>query len=647
MNENMRIIQSEEKDRCMTEMSAEKPSKRLSRKDKKPDYSFKAYPHLLEIKPKEKYIFHSDYFQVDNGYGCILSFFHTEGANDNFGPFWGIGKIPAGLEDGVTTICFEQVRRMSEGWLHDHQSRTEGIAEMNENEQDRGGSNTSRGKAHRNSDDLAVIASELQDGAAYLHVHYRLLVKAPSLDMLDRAIAHIDRIYIERFGTLSAAPYHGEQRSELSHLFSKNEKKKGKGFYFTSTEFAGSYGLVTHGLEDPTGEYVGYMVGDVNNSAVLFDVNKYSDHIVVVNENFNEKLGRVRVSDMWGSKISQSCLLNNGRVVHIVLDGANLNRLGPKMKNLTSKIDMNHGDVNMFEMFGDEKDELTIFPMQMKKLTLMAEQLCTTSDADRALIHGSLEDIATKFYIDNRMWYDNAVSNREKLRIVGIPHDQVPKLEMFVSYLDTRYKAIVTQSNRDDELLHAVNVLRITFKSLLANNGDLFNTTTKATIDRVRDGRRVIYDFSHLIQRGTGIAMAQLVNIIGFAVGSLGKGDTVIIHGAELIDDSIKVFITSQFDMLYEKGGRVAFLYNNMDKMLADKAFNQFDKADYTIFGNMTETAISDYQKLLGQDIPADLARLIANKSDTVCYIRRDFDNVVFKLDLALGIKKKRRGVGI
>lgn len=616
-------------------------SKQLKDKNKK-DESLSAYPHLLEIKPKEMYIFHGDYFQVDDYYGCVLSFFHTEGSSDNFGPFWGISRIPGGLADGVTTVGFEQVRRMTEGWLSEHQSTSEGIAQMNENEQNRGGSNTSKGKARRTSDDLEVIARELQDGAAYLHVHYRLLVKAPTLEKLDDAISKIDRMYIDRFATLKAAPYVGEQRSELSNLLAKNSKKKGTGFYFTSTELAGSYNLVTHGLEDPTGEYIGYMVGDVNNSAVLFDVNRYKGRVVVVNENFNEKLGRVHISDMWGSKLSQACMLNNGRVVHIILDGANLDKLGPKFKRLTSKIDMSHGDVNMFEMFGKHEDELMIFPMQMQKLTLMAEQLCETSDSDRALIRGSLEDVATKFYIDNRMWYDNAVQNRDKLRIVGIPHEQVPKLEMFVSYLETRYKALVAQAHRDEELLHAVNVLRMTFKSLLSNNGDLFNTTTKPSIDSARNGRRVIYDFSKLIQRGSNIAMAQLVNVIGFAVGNLGRGDTVIIHGAEFISDSVKPFMNAQFDRLFEKGGRVAYLYNNTDKMLADKSFNQFDKADYTIFGNMTETSIAEYQTLLGQDIPADLARLITTKGESVCYIRRGFDNVVFKLDLALGIKTVR-----
>ena len=52
---------------------------------------------------------------------------------------------------------------------------------------------------------------------------------------------------------------------------------------------------------------------------------------------------------------------------------------------------------------------------------------------------------------------------------------------------------------------------------------------------------------------------------------------------------------------------------------------------------------MATYQNLLGQEIPPDLSRLITSKSDSVCYIRRGFDNVVFKQDLALGITPKKK----
>jgi hypothetical protein len=141
--------------------------------------------------------------------------------------------------------------------------------------------------------------------------------------------------------------------------------------------------------------------------------------------------------------------------------------------------------------------------------------------------------------------------------------------------------------------------------------------------------------------RGRGVAMAQLVNIIGFAVGNLGLGDLVVVHGAEYIDKSIREYVDTMFERLFSSGGRVAYLYNNIEKMLIDQSFNRFDKADYTIFGNLTDNTVKDYQKRLGQDIPPDLARLVTDKNSAVCYIRRGVTNVVFQQDLHLDVKKK------
>lgn len=609
------------------------------------DVTWKSRPHLADVKPKEGYVFHSDYYVIDKKTYCaILDFFHTEGSTDNFGPFWGVNRIPSGLDQDIKVYVFEQVRRMSEGWISQHETSSEGIANMNANETDTAGTNKTRGIASKRVQDIEIISQELQDGAAYLHVHWRFMIQAPSLEKLDEAVDKIQRLYTDRFATLNIAPYQGCQREELEKLFAINDRKKGKGFYFTSKEFAGDYSLVTHGLEDKGGEYVGYMVGDVNNSAVLFDVDGYKHHIVIANDNYNEKLGRVHIADMWGSKISQAAMLNNHKVVHIILDNCNLDNpdrpgvLGPRFDTITYRIDMNHGDVNMFEMFGNVEDELSIFSQQMTKLILMAEQAYETTESDRSVIRGSLEKIATQFYIDNKMWYENAKAQRKRLRVVGIPHDEVPKLEMFVSYLDMEYKALVNATAKDPEKVHALSVLATTFQNLLSNNGDLFNTTTTNAIDGAVTGRRAIYDFSQLMLRGKGVAMAQLVNVIAFAAGNLGFGDVLIIHGAENVDPGIRKYMQVQFDKLYDKGGRIAFLYNKTDKMIADKAFNEFDKANYTVFGNMTESVVNDYQKAMSQEIPVDLAHLITNKSDTVCYIRRGYDNVVFKQDLLLGL---------
>ncbi|BAS18255.1 conserved hypothetical protein [Arthrobacter sp. Hiyo8] len=400
---------------------------------------------------------------------------------------------------------------------------------------------------------------------------------------------------------------------------------------------------MTNGLNDYAGEYVGFMIGDVNNSAVLMDTNGYSHHVVIADNAVSDYLGRERVANMWGSKLSQSCLLANGSVVHLVLDGANLDKLGPKFDGLTARVDLNSGDVNMFEMFGDEEDELSIFSSQMKKLTLMFEQLYEARDAGmNSIIRDNLETIAEQFYVDQRMWVRNAKENRSRLRVVGIPHDQVPRLQMFMSYLDTALKERENSSKNNQSTLDALTVLTGVARNLLNTNGDLFNNFTAEAVDGVRDAKRVVYDFSRLMRRGKGVAMAQLVNIVGFAIGKLQHGDTVIIHGAEHIDERVKEYIQGQFEHLFHRGGRVVFSYNDVDKMLADAALNKFDAADFTIFGTMRDKTVEDYQKLLHQEIPKDLTKLITRKGENFSYLRRGHSNVVFHLDLALGINPNR-----
>lgn len=624
------------------ETRAEKKARKKAEKESKSwALKFSDYPHLMDMKPKEKIIFHSDYFLVDERYCTIMSFFHAEGATDNFGAFWGINKIPTGLDSDIEIVLLEQNRKMTEDWLSSHQNNAEGVTEMNANEQARAGSQTAKGKATQRADDIKMIAAELQNGAAYLEVQSRIFMSAPSLEKLDDAVNKIERQYIDRFATIHAAAYYGSQRKELSTLLAKNKMKMGKPWYFTSTEYAGSYSLVTHGLEDDTGEYVGHMVGDVNNAAVLFDVNNYKHHVVISDESYSNLHFRQKATSLWGSKLSQACMLHNHRCVHLILDDTDLDKLGPKFERLTFKLDLNKGDINMFEIFGNRSDQLSLFPAQMQKLILMAEQAYEATDIDRAIIRGSLEDIATKFYVDSRMWHANAKANQSRLRVVGIPHEEVPKLEMFVSYLDMEYKAAINSSAKDSERVHALNVLSMTFKNLLSSNGDLFNSTTNPAVDGAKTGRRVVYDFSRLQRRGKGVAMAQLVNIMGFAVNTLGFGDTVFIHGADKIDNGVKDYINQQFGRLYDAGGRVVYLYNSVDAMLDDKSFCAYDKCDYMILGTMPDASLRRYQTEIGQTIPADLAKLITNKAMEATYIRRGFDNVVFRRELSLGLGKR------
>ena len=632
--------------------SSERALKGMSRKERRAFFSranngqVRDYPHLLAVKPRQGYVFHSDYFEIDGEVGCILSYFHDESARDELPPFWGVNLIPY-LPQNVTAILLEQVSRVTESWLTNKIKESERLDRLDSQEQSENGTKSTRRKASKVSADIEQVIAEIQDGAAYLSVHYRILLKAPSLEVLDDVIDDLRRKYIDAVGNLSIAGHHGLQRQELATLFSPNASKKGKGFHFTSTELAGAFNLVTNGLNDRGGEFVGYMVGDVNNSGVLMDVDMYKHHVVVADDDKSraQAMGNAQVADMWASKISQAALINNKRVVHIILDGADLTGvLGPRMETITARIDMSQGDVNPFEVFGERKDQLSLFSTHLEKLVLMTEQAYEPTDADRSIIRASLKDTLTQFYVDQDMWVRNAKHNVDRLRLVGIPHDQVPQLKLFVTYLDQRYKALTGKSNRDDELLHAYSVLSAVFKDMLDANGDLFNVVTKDAIDGAQHARRVIYDFSSLINRGKGVAMAQLVNVLAFAASALGEGDTLIVHGAELIDAGVKPYVTDQFERLYRRNARVALCYNGVKAMLDDAEFNHFDEADWTALGAMSDALVPVYEKKLAKRIPVDMTKVITRRGEGLTFLRRGTVNVVFKRDLALGVNAHVRG---
>lgn len=641
---------SEARDRAE---SSERALKGMSRKERRAFFSrandgqVRDYPHLLAVKPRQGYVFHSDYFEIDGEVGCILSYFHDESARDELPPFWGVNLIPY-LPQNVTAILLEQVSRVSESWLADKIKSSERLDRLDTQEQSENGTTSSRRKASKVSADIEQVIDEIQDGAAYLSVHYRILLKAPSLEVLDDVIDDLRRKYIDAVGNLSIAGHHGLQRQELATLFSPNASKKGKGFHFTSTELAGAFNLVTNGLNDRGGEFVGYMVGDVNNSGVLMDVDMYKHHVVVADDDKSRapRMKNAQIADMWGSKISQAALINSKRVVHIVLDGADITGvLGPRMETITARIDMSQGDVNPFEVFGERKDQLGLFSTHLEKLVLMTEQAYEPTDADRSIIRASLKDTLTQFYVDQDMWVRNAKHNVDRLRLVGIPHDQVPQLKLFVTYLDQRYKALTGKTNRDDELLHAYSVLSAVFKDMLDANGDLFNVVTKDVIDGAQKARRVIYDFSSLINRGKGVAMAQLVNVLAFAASALGEGDTLIVHGAELIDEGVKPYVTDQFERLYRRNARVALCYNGVKAMLDDSEFNHFDEADWTALGAMSDALVPVYEKKLAKRIPVDMTKVITRRGEGLTFLRRGTVNVVFKRDLALGVNAHVRDV--
>lgn len=651
------ISETSQKDDVKQESKWQSFKKRLRNEDDEPviqfEGKFKDNKFLDDIRPKEGYCFRSDYFEIDDKYAKIVTFVNKGSSKKTLPIFWGINLIPQGVQQDVTIVLLKSVDRMTDAWIEDHQQTADNVTSFNENETKKSTDRKAKHEAEHKSTDIDIIAKELMDGASYLNIHFRLMIKANSLDSLEKAEAAVMRWYSNKFATLKIEPYEGRQRRELGTLLAPNVLKNGKGFYMTSTELAGNYNLVTQGLSDPTGSFLGNMEGDVNNSGVLMDIDDFSSHIVIAGDKKIKKLNKQFMSDMWALKLSNATIMNNNRVIHLVLNGVDLENIGMKRQDgsfidlspLTSKINMNSGDVNPLEVFGSidyetgtAPDELTAFSSHVKKLTLMLKQLRKSSDQE--IVDGYMSRVINEYYVMEQMWLRNAKEHREDLRILGLPHTSYPRLSSMVQTLERMHKAELEKGDRrDPNDLKAVNLIKSTFESLLNTDGDLFDVYTNDVIDNAEYSKRVIYDFSSLRDRGVGLAMAQLVNVLDFATRRIQDGDLLVIHGVEFISDGVREYMSEVVDGIIARGGRIAYIYNNVEKMLDERSFNKFDSADYTALGYMSKSVFDRYIDILKQTVPETLINLVTSKQSNRFYVRRGTDNIVFGFDPKLSVR--------
>lgn len=594
---------------------------------------------LNKLTARKGYVFFSDHFMIDDSYATILTVFNKDGSDDNLPPMWGISLIPRNLGKNVVTHLLTQVSVAEPKWVESKQMKADDRSKAEQ--QEAAGSSRSKDKimANKKLRDLEQIALDITAGDSYMHVAFKVLIKAPTLDELEIAIERLRRDYDTTFGAVYTAPFEGRQRDDFSRILRKAEDQIGSNYMFTATEFAGAYNIVTHGIEDVNGEYVGVMRADVNTAAVLWDIDNYDHHAIVATSNPTALLGspsftRERSSTLWGAKVSQAALMNNHRVVHFVLNGSDVTNIGVDLSDITSRVSMSDGDINPFEMFGNPKNELGIFAANIEKIKLMAKQM-QPDLSDVAL--NTLSEELNRFYIDKHMWVHNASENRERLRIVGIPHKDVPKLETFAQYLDVAYTTYIGKSSQDTYVLQALTLLKGLFHTMLDVNNDLFNKVTSDAVDDASVSARVIYDLSDLLMRGTGVAMAQFVNSLGYATSALVKGDVVMIHGADKIDRGVFDYTRNSIRELQSNGVRVVYLYDSVEGMLEGKDLNVMDRADWILTGNMTNKNVTAFQKELEVTIPDTLSSAITAKSATQYYLRRDTDNIIFDADLVLG----------
>lgn len=625
---------------------------------------------LKQILPTQGYRMHEDYVDIlENGsVSTVALIYNDPGKAINLDSQWGILFIRNLVEDVIKntqndlesantlSISFvNTVRRMSDDrWVRKHQVNTDRFSQK-ASENDNIINHRAESQYKMKQQDLAQIADELDQGAKYLAVGFKYVISALNVNQLDSFLTELqNRLKIRIPGTHIALS-NGDIDYEFQRIFDDPMKEPGRKNMFTTAEFAGFYNLVTHGIEDLRGVYVGEQVGDINNTAVLWDMSNFDHHAVIAIDNRfmrlrDQRSGGLQAyryqnytgSDLWlNSLILQLVKEQQGRVFTLALDPFHMS---PRLNSVTSQLNLNKGTINMFEMFGDANQEIEIYSANTNKIKMIAQQLAMNSiqmnnqDDRLVLKQTELDDLGQllkAFYIDANMWVENPKKNLSDVRILNVDHKDVPMLHKFIAYLDTEYQRYSNPETGNVVKATEIENLKSVFDQLEATNSDLFDVPTSPIIDTLGSDRHTLFDYSGLANRQGNILLVQLLNSISAITNQTRDGDVIVIHGAQRITSLTEAYFNQILDNLFAKHVRVVFSYNNAKNMLLHTKFNNMASSDWTLTGHLTPDQIEEYNKTLGnqRQMTQTIEKMIQVKNEARYYLRRGQSNIVFDAD--------------
>lgn len=606
-----------------------------------------------QIAPRKGYQFHSDWFNIDNQAATIQNITFRAEANRGMPPFWGVSLIPRAMRNNLNNsdlYLIQNVEQIPRQEMEKMQHRADTKSSIDNDE----AGNQKASKRHRfrrRQEDFDRINEDIASGDAYYRSSFRMLIKAPRESTIDQEVEDIKVSYSDNksFSGISLLPYDGRQRKELSNIFTEPSMQYGAKEMFTSTELAGSYNLVTQGFSDRYGEDCGLTFGDYNETKLHLDVDNFRDHVVIasdlnaatasgIRQNTNEKYfpSGTPGAALWTYKITDNALANGYRVIHLVLDNTPVDKIGEPgllTDEYTDIVAMDAGDLNPFHIFGSKEHELSAWSEHVNKLMVMAKEM--NSDLSDTDLGTNFMSIMKDFYQQLNMYVTNPEEHLDDLRLVGLPYEEYPSLHRFCTYL----RAAREQAAKDGDLVRVQSIEKLygVFNLMEDKEGDLFNVKTSHSIDTAQQSQQVIYKFSDLMQRSEKTAMAQVVNALGFALSTCRKHDVVIIHGAELLNDSVKQYMKTLFRGLHRKGVRFVYAYDKISDALKDTEFNELTEADYFLMGKMSDRQMHTLADTLGEAFPKTLADHITtggdDLEDCLWLLRKGYRNVVFIAD--------------
>ena len=618
---------------------------------------------LDRIAPRGNIKFGSIDFTVDGKVGTILTFIVRPGTFNKLRPLWGIDTIPKIIgnkrlrEKNIDAKILHSFERKSDKWAENKIESATEVSTAGVEETSRASQNLSSRIFRQHSEDVNEIAEEIKEGAKYLDLSIRVSLKAPTREDLQEVIAELEGDYNSKFGaTVELVPFVCEQDIEYANMLDTASSQRGENYMLTSRELAGSYMLVTRGITDPFGTYIGQLAGEVNNDPVLLDSIDFKKLAIIFARERAEDLTSkyhpnirydYKATTAWGVKAAQDALMQGRKVVEYVLNQEEPLKVGMNLRNITAHVPMDdkQAAINFFEAFSHGFDEIPAYNILIDKIKVVLEQFNKArSERDNTILlqkdFDNLEEILEQFYIYEKMWVKNAKDKKEDLRLLNLPHKDYPVLdefEFFLGYVLGNARSENQVFGLTDKL-ESVEKLHRLVRRINNRNGDIFGRHTTVNRNVLNKKDRIIFDFKTLKLTSHEALMAQFINTFSYGEQDLEEDDVLIIHGMDQMTPSVLEYLTKRFNELNERGVKIVLLYENQDVLFTEEKElrqhnNWFVNADMRVTNSMSAKNIKRYEELLHIQLPESVRQGMGGSDTYTYFLNRDRDSVMFNID--------------
>lgn len=599
------------------------------------------------------YQFTPSFIKVGGRYATIVKVGNKYGTNRGYDFGWFVRMIPEISVEGVKSYFFEtdklvtqaeQANIMKENVAGGQETYINGTS-INVTESE----NEERIRDKRIIDYKRTSALE-GNNQAIIDCKLVILLVGDNPDAIAYQLKRLQSIYDDKLTGIELQSIGGEQQELLSKLFNKPDGDI-YDYTFMASDFAGNDHAVRKGLDDPKGWAIGTIAMSHAKGEAFMALNQsFKKKILVTGHKESSIQGysnELSSSSLWGQLIANNAMVDGHKVYHIVLNNFKYyhdNSDDPEflcpisLENSIERVDLSKGGLNPLEMFGEQENVISIYNSNIRKIAEMfyLQSNRKLSETEKNLLISLLND----YYINQKLWHRQAKDFPERLRVIGMAHDQYGTLGDFINGLNNAITS-AKKSGTETEINELKNIYNV-LKNSLDSHSQIFNNITTLSTETCNQNKFLqhYYDLSGL-RTEPNIMEAQFLNTFDFSTQSAKPNDIIMIHGMDKLSIETIELITHKLDILSEKGVRLAYLFDTISSGENEKKvttanifntdgilYNNFEgEFDYTIIGSLTKKELEIYEKKIHQKLTDDLKEYLTSGEIYQYQIRRKVDN--------------------